>query len=98
RRKDVRQRTVLVLHEGDERRPVRVILQPHNRSGLIETTPPEINQTVGPLVATADMAGGNAAAIVTATRPRPTLRPNPSRRALPPPACVHQPKGAHARP
>src|SRR5690606_18274432 len=66
RRQDVAQLAVLVLDEGDERRAVRVILEPLDRADHVELATLEIDDAVRTLVTTADEAGRHATCVVAA--------------------------------
>src|SRR5690606_33958067 len=60
RRQDVGQLAVLILDEGDERRAVRVVLQPLHRRRNVELATLEVDDAIGALVPAADEAAGDA--------------------------------------
>src|SRR5918994_2013198 len=58
-REDVALLAVVVVQEGDVGRAVRVVLDRRDRRGHPVLAPLEVDQTVAPLVAAADVAGGD---------------------------------------
>lgn len=58
---------VFVLDKGDAAGAVWIVLDTNDRSGDIVFTTLEVDEAVVALVSTADMAGGDAASIITAT-------------------------------
>ncbi len=59
---------VLILDEGDAGAAVRIILDGQNGCGALILVAEEVDDTVHPLVAAADVANGHLAGVVAATR------------------------------
>ena len=63
-RQDVAQLPVLVLHQGDERAAVGIVLQAEDLGGHFRLVPLKVDDAVLPLVTAAAMADGNSAVAV----------------------------------
>src|SRR5690606_19668908 len=66
RGEDIGEFAVIVLHERDERGPVRIVFQPLDSADRIELGAAEIDHAVGALVSAATVKGGDPAVIVAA--------------------------------
>jgi hypothetical protein len=75
RRQDVGLLAVLVADQRDERRPVRVVLEPLDRRRHVELGPLEVDHPVGALVPAATMPRGDPAVLL---RPPFLVRPSVS--------------------
>src|SRR5690606_23998727 len=78
----VAQLAVLVLHQRDEGRAVRVVFKALDRADDIQLAALEVDDTVGALVTAADEAGGDTTVVVAAARLGQTLGQTLDRLAL----------------
>lgn len=90
RGQDVGQLAVFVLHQGDEGRTVRVVLQALDRGGHVELAALEVDHAVQALRAAAAEADGDAAVAAAAARLRQAFHERLFRPALVELGLVHQ--------